>query len=67
MSCFFKSSSAKDLSVSVEECASEVNDSSSSKQQTLELNILSSGKISAEIIWALHCCLNGTSDNSNHF
>ena len=67
MSCFLKSSSAKDSSVSVEESTSEVNNSSSSKQQTLELNILSSGKISAKIMWALHYCLNGTSDNSNHF
>ena len=65
MSCFFKSSSAKDPPVSVEESTSKVNDSSSSKQQTLELNVLSSEKISAKIMWALHCCLNGISNNSN--
>ena len=65
MSCFFKSSSAKDPPVSVEVSTSKVNDSSSSKQQTLELNLLSSEKISAKITWALHCCLNGISNNSN--
>ena len=65
MSCFFKSFSAKDLPVLVEESTSKINDSSSSKQQTLELNVLSSEKISAEIMWALHYCLNGISNNSN--
>ena len=63
MSCFFKS--AKDPPVSVEESSSKVNDSTSSKQQTLELNILSSEKISAEVMWVLHCCSNGISNNSN--
>ena len=54
MSCFFKSSSAKDLPVSVEESALKFNDSSSSKQQTLELSVLSPKKISADFMWALH-------------
>ena len=63
MSCFFKS--AKDPPVSVEESSSKVNDSSLSKQQTLELNISSSEKVSAEVVWVLHCCLNGISNNSN--
>ena len=62
MSCFFKSSSAKDPPVSVEESTSKVNDCSSSKQQILKLNILSSEKISAETMWALHWCLNGISN-----
>ena len=44
MSCFFKSSFAKDPPVSVEESTSKVNDSSSSRQQTLELNVLSPEK-----------------------
>ena len=65
MSCFFKSFSAKDPPVSVEESILKVNGNSSSKQQTLELNVLSSRKISPEIMWALHCCLNGISNNSN--
>ena len=65
MSCFFKSSSAKDPPVSVEESTSKFNDSYSSKQQTLELNALSSEKISAEIMWVLRCCLNGIYNNSN--
>ena len=65
MSCFFKSSFAKDPPVSVEESTSKVNDSSSSRQQTLELNVLSPENISAEIMWALHCYLNGISNNSN--
>ena len=38
MPCFFKSSSAKDLPVSIEESTSKVNESSSLRQQTLELN-----------------------------
>ena len=63
MSCFFKS--AKDPPVSVEESISKVNGSSSSKQQILELNVLSSEKISAEIMWPLHCCFNGISNNLN--
>ena len=65
MSCFFKSFSAKDPPVSVEESILKVNGNSSSKQKTLELNVLSSRKISPEIMWALHCCLNGISNNSN--
>ena len=64
MSCFFKPS-GKDPPVSVEEATSKVNDISSTKQQTLELNVLSSEKISAEIMWAVHCCLNGIFNNSN--
>ena len=62
--CFFKSS-AKDPPVSVEESTSKVNDSSSSKLGTLELNVLSSEKISAGIMRALHRFLNGISNNSN--
>ena len=65
MSCFFKYFFTKDPPVSVEESILKVNGNSSSKQQTLELNVLSSRKISPEIIWALHCCLNGISNNSN--
>ena len=64
MSCFFKSFSAKDPPVSVEESILKVNGNSSSKHQTLELNVLRSKKISPEIMWALHC-LNGISNNSN--
>ena len=62
--CFFKSS-AKDPPVSVEESTSKVNNSSSSKLETLELNVLSSEKISAGIMRALHRFLNGISKNSN--
>ena len=51
MSCFFKSSSAKNPPVSFEESTSKVNDSSSSKQETLELNVLSSEKISLLFEW----------------
>ena len=65
MSCFFKYFFTKDPPVSVEESILKVNGNSSSKQQTLELNVLSSRKISPEIMWALHCCLNGISNNSN--
>ena len=56
ISCFFKFS-AKDLP--------QVNGRSSSKQQNLELNVLNSEKISAEIMWVLNCCLNGISSDSN--
>ena len=64
ISCFFKFS-AKDLPLSVEEPTSKVNGRSSSKQQNLELNVLNSEKISAEIMWVLNCCLNGISSDSN--
>ena len=37
----------------------------SSSAKDPPVNILSSEKISAEIMWALHCCLNGISNNSN--
>ena len=66
MSCFFFSKSfVKDPPVSFEETTSKLNDSSSSKQQTLEISVLSSEKISAELMLALHCCLNGIFNNSN--
>lgn len=64
ISCFFKFS-AKDLPLSVEEPTSKVNGRSSSKQQNLELNVLNSEKISAEIMWVLNCCLNGIFSDSN--
>ena len=63
--CFSKSSSAKDPPVSDEESTSKVNNSSSSKLETLEFNVLSSEKISAGILRALHSFLNGISNNSN--
>ena len=69
MSCFFGffffKSSVKGPPVSFEETTSKLNDSSSSKQQTLEISVLSSEKISAELMLALHCCLNGIFNNSN--
>ena len=33
--------------------------------QTLKLSVQSSEKVCAEIIWTLHCCMNGVSNNSN--
>ena len=62
---FFFKSSVKGPPVSFEETTSKLNDSSSSKQQTLEISVLSSEKISAELMLALHCCLNGIFNNSN--
>ncbi|XP_065641075.1 uncharacterized protein LOC124818972 [Hydra vulgaris] len=69
-SCFFKSSGSKNTNSpnSVEESNLKTTDSFSTgqmKQQSLELIVSSSNKICAEIMWALHCCLNRISNNSN--